>query len=126
MARLLGAAIIFLLAQTAAQGKDYCHLQQVPPGLTGTVDVTIRAIPNSLCWYKFRVRDQDYLIVEPPTHGEAFIFAHPGSTPHRVYYRTNADYLGPDTFTLERKTMTALHQPSVRRVRVHVTVTPSL
>jgi hypothetical protein len=120
--RLLGAAIIFLLALTA-QGQPGCQGQPVPAGNNVTFDVTMRAQPGSTCTYRFYFSagpTTGYRIVEHPMHGKAWI------DPIHVFYRAPAGYLGTDEFMYERSGLTALHQPNVRRVRVHVTVSQSL
>ena len=118
--RALGSAIVLLLgfgAEALACGAG----QRIYPVDNQTVDTAMQVQSARQCRILFHSSAgplSGFAIVQRPSHGAASI------GPFNVIYRARPRYVGGDSFIYERSGRTALGAPTVRKVRVAVTVTP--
>jgi hypothetical protein len=119
MRRVLGSAFVLLLALSAEAAA--CGGPGIYPIDNQTVDTTMQTRSGEQCRLHFHSSPgplSGFAIVQRPSHGTASI------GPFNVFYRARPGYVGSDSFIYERSGRTALGAPTVRKVRVAVTVSP--
>ena len=120
MTRMLGLACLVLVA-SAAEVSARCSVPRFQFFGNQTVDAYMTVSSGDPCSIRLRTSsgpNHSTEIVQRPSNGGVTTGA-----PHRVVYRSRAGYVGPDTFTFAWRGLDTRNSPSVRTVRVQVTVT---
>jgi Big-like domain-containing protein len=120
VAKVFGV-ISFLLISLAAEPALACWVPWVRTFHDQTVDNTMTVQSGKRCSIIFRSSGptETHAIIQSPKHGTVQV----GSI-GRLTYRSQAGFVGSDSFVYVRRGRDTRNNPSVRTVRIAVTVTP--
>jgi hypothetical protein len=118
--KAFGLAWLMLLAWVA-DASARCSVPRFQFLGNQTVDAYMTVSTGDRCPIRLRTSsgpNHRTEIVQRPSNGSVVTEA-----PHRVVYRSGAGYVGSDTFTFAWRGLSASNSPTVRTVRVNVSVT---